>query len=93
MSTDVNSGFTQNPMAQRYPCTADCDAKYESLLSEMVSLGSDLTVARDQLAITSKKDSRAYQSAQSRFKDAERKWKHARRELKAHKAEHGCVAR
>jgi hypothetical protein len=40
---------------------ADC-AKYESLLSEMVSVGSDLTVARDQLAITSKKDSRAYQS-------------------------------
>ena len=62
-------------------------AKYESLLSEIVSLGSDLTVARDQLAITSKKDSRAYQLAHSRFKEAERKWKHARRELKAHKAE------
>jgi hypothetical protein len=68
-------------------------AKYESLFSEMVSLGSDLTVARDQLAITSKKDFGAYQSAQSRFKDAERKWKHASRELKADKAEHGCVAR
>ena len=67
-------------------------AKYESLFSEVVSLGSDLTVARDH-AITSKKDFCAYQSAQSRFKDAERKWKHASRELKAHKAEHGCVAR
>jgi hypothetical protein len=85
--------ITQNPMAQRYSCTmADC-AKYESLLSEMISLGSDLTVARDQLAIISKKDARAYQSAQSRFKEAERKWKHARKELNAHKAEHGCVAR
>src|ERR1700722_1358327 len=54
--------------AQRSPCTMEACAKYESLFSEMVSLGSDLNVARDQLAITSKKDSRAYQSAQSRFK-------------------------
>ena len=65
--------------------------KYEFLLQQMVSLGSDLTVARDQLALTSKKDWQAHQSAQARFKEAEHKWKYARKELDAHKAEHGCV--
>lgn len=65
--------------------------KYESLLQKMVSLGSELTVARDQLAITPKKDSQAYHSAQARFKEAEQQWRHARKELDAHKADHGCV--
>jgi hypothetical protein len=57
----------------------------------MASLGSDLTVARDPLALASKKDSRAYQSAKLRFEEAERKWKHAHKELQVHKSEHGCV--
>jgi len=69
---------------------SDCE-KYQLLLSEMVSLGADITVARDALALTRKKDSKAYQSAQSRFKEAEQKWKHARQELRVHKREHGCV--
>jgi len=66
--------------------------KYESLLREMVSLGSDSTVARDQLALIGKKDSRGYQSAQTRFKEAERKWKYASKKLQTHKAEHRCVS-
>lgn len=65
--------------------------RYESLLSAMVSLGAELTVARDALALTPKKDSKSYQSAQSRFKEAEQKWRHARKELEAHRREHGCV--
>ena len=65
--------------------------EYESLLKRVVLLGSDLTVARDQLALTSKRDSRAYQSVQSRFEEAERKWKHARKELLTHKDEHRCI--
>ena len=65
--------------------------KYEFLFKQMVLLGSDLTVARDQLALTPKKDSRAYQSAQSRFKEAEKKWRHVRNELRTHRVEHGCV--
>ena len=64
--------------------------KYESLMSEMISRGSDVTVARDQLALTPKSDS-TYREAHSRYQEAERKWKHSRRELEAHKADHRCA--
>ena len=65
--------------------------RHDALFSEMASLGADLTVARDALGLAPKKDSKSHQLAQSRFKEAERKWRHARNKLKVHELEHRCV--
>jgi len=46
--------------------------------------------AQDNLRMTAKKDSAAWQRAKRQSDDARKKWRHAQKQLIAHRDEHHC---
>ena len=56
-----------------------------------MALQPEYDAARDALAMTSKKDSAAYNAAKLKLEDARRKLRHAHKQWEMHLHEHGCA--
>jgi hypothetical protein len=66
-------------------------AELKRLHEESIALQPEYYAARDALAMTSKKDSAAYNAAKLKLEDARRKHRHAHKQWEMHLREHGCA--